>query len=232
MRRRAELRNARGFTLLELLIAVMLTAILSLGLLYAMRTALMTYQKINARLAENRRAMGMQQALARQIGGLMPVEATCGASQLALFLGTPDSARFVTSYSLTEGARGYPRVVEYQVQPDPRGGVRLLMNELPYLVPAASKAFCAGQGFAPVQLAPQAVEVAGMLAYCRFSYREPVPDSPMAGMWFNVWARPVLPRVVRLDMASLHSNPAELPAVSLNVPIHLTRQIGVPYVDY
>ena len=107
-----------------------------------------------------------------------------------------------------------------------------MMDELPYAGPAASAAFCAGNLLAPVRLGSQAVEIAGSLAFCRFSYREPVLDSPIAGNWFELWMKPDLPRVVRLDMASLHPNPVELPAVSLNVPIHITRQIGVPYADF
>jgi prepilin-type N-terminal cleavage/methylation domain-containing protein len=231
MSRTSGTRSRRGVTLLELMIAVMLVAILSLGLLYAMRTGLMTYQKINARLSDNRRAMGMQQALELQIGGLMPITQSCGGGTLALFSGTPASARFVSSYSVAEGARGYPRIVEYQVQPDPLGGVRLMMNERLYAGPATTVPLCTGQGFIPVQLGPQALEVAGPLAFCRFSYREAIPESPMAGLWFPFWNKPEFPRIVRIDMESLHPNPSALPVVSLNIPVRITRQLGVPYVD-
>jgi prepilin-type N-terminal cleavage/methylation domain-containing protein len=231
MRRAEPSRGTRGVTLLELMIAVMLVAVLSLGLLYAMRTALLTYQKINARLDANRRAMGLQQALGRQIGGVIPVTAICNATQVSLFNGAPDSARFVSSYSLAEGSRGYPRIVEYQVQPDPRGGVRLMMSERPYAGPSSLTPMCAGRVFLPVQLTPAAVEIAGPLAYCRFAYLEPNPESPLGGIWFPVWGRTDLPRAVRIEMASLNPNPAALPAVSLNVPIHITRQVGVVYVD-
>ena len=91
--------------------------------------------------------MGLQQALARQIGGVMPVMGNCatsagGAGSVAIFNGDPQSVRFVSSYSLAEGARGYPRLVEYQVAPDPNGGVRLLMNERIYSGPAISVPLC------------------------------------------------------------------------------------------
>jgi hypothetical protein len=226
----------RGITLVELMIAITLVAAISAGLLLAMRTSLMTYEKIDHRLDEDRRTMGLQQTLARQIGGVMPVMGNCASSagagvRVAIFNGDPQSVRFVSSYSLAEGARGYPRLVEYQVAPDPKGGVRLLMNERIYSGPAISGPLCLNRNFLPIEITLQSVEMAGNLAYCRLVYREPIPSSPAGGEWLPVWNRPNLPRVVRIEMAPLDPNPARLPVLTLNVPVHVTREVGAQYVD-
>jgi prepilin-type N-terminal cleavage/methylation domain-containing protein len=228
--------SQRGVTLIELMIAITLVAAISAGLLIAMRTSLLTYEKINQRLQDDRRTMGLQQALARQIGGVMPVMGMCGASagsagRVAIFNGDPQSVRFVSSDSLAEGARGYPRLVEYQVAPDPNGGVRLLMNERIYYGPAISGPLCLNRIFLPIEITSQSVEMAGKLAYCRLAYREPVPYSPAGGAWLPVWNQPNLPRVVRIEMASLDPAPARLPVLTLNVPVHVTRQVDAPYAD-
>ncbi len=73
--------------------------------------------------------------------------------------------------------------------------------------------------------------MAGNLAYCRLVYREPVPSSPAGGEWLPLWNRTNLPRVVRIEMAPLDPNLARLPVLTLNVPVHVTREVGAQYAD-
>jgi hypothetical protein len=80
-------------------------------------------------------------------------------------------------------------------------------------------------------ITPQSVEMAGNLAYCRFVYQMPVPDSVMGGAWLPLWSQPNLPRAVRIEMAPLNPNPSRLPQMTLNVPVHVNREVNVPYVD-
>ena len=56
-----------------MMIAITLVAAIITGLLMAMRTGLTAYEKVSRRLEDNRRAMGLDQALHRQFGGMMPV---------------------------------------------------------------------------------------------------------------------------------------------------------------
>jgi general secretion pathway protein J len=225
--------HTRGFTLVEMMIAVTLVAAIITGLLMAMRTGLTAYEKVNQRLEDNRRVMGLDQALHRQFGGMMPVTGDCGAGgpKVAAFNGDAASVRFVSSFSLAEGARGYPRVVEYVAASDPHGGVRLMMNERLYSGPSSVAPQCANNIFPPVQVTPQSVEMAGKLAYCRFGYRVPVPDSPMGAEWLALWTRPDLPRAVRVEMMPLDPNPSRLPMLTLNVPVHVTRFVAAAYAD-
>ncbi|HEY4363320.1 MAG TPA: prepilin-type N-terminal cleavage/methylation domain-containing protein [Bryobacteraceae bacterium] len=220
-------RGERGLTLIELMIAVTLVAALMTGLLMVMRTALITYQKLDYRLESNRKTMALQQALQRQIGGMMPLPAGC-AGPAGVLMGDPSSMRFVSSNSLSEGARGFPRVIEYHATADPDGGMRLMMTEALYNG-VFSTAAC-GAAFAPGGQ-DQAVQMAGKLAYCRFAYQDVVPDTMLGGPWITGWNRPILPAAVRIEMAPLNPESNELPSLTLNVPMRLTRQIGVTYVD-
>ena len=72
------MRGERGVTLIELLFAITLVALISTGLLFAMRTSLLTYDKLNQRMADDRRAMRIEQMLERQIGGMIPIMGDCG----------------------------------------------------------------------------------------------------------------------------------------------------------
>ena len=221
------MRNERGVTLIELMIAVTLVAALMTGLLMVMRTGLITYEKLNHRLEDNRRVATLQQTLERQIGGVMPVLSGCGpGSALA---GDAGSVKFVSSDSLAEGSRGYARLVEYHTEADPDGGVRLMMTENLY----TGFPSCGGAAAMPggdSVLKP--VVMAGQLAFCRLWYQDVIPDSPLGGAWLPAWInRPLLPRAVRIEMAPLNPGMAGLPMLTLNVPVRITRQLGVLYVD-
>ena len=117
--------SQRGVTLLELMIAITLVAGLSTGMLMAMRTSLLTYEKTAKKLESNRRFVKTQQILSNQIAAVIPAQGLCapGAkarpSAMPSFLsGSADALRLVTSYSIAEGARGYPQIVEYRVIPE------------------------------------------------------------------------------------------------------------------
>src|SRR5580692_11985961 len=85
---RADAHATRGFTLIELMISITLVAALATGMLMAMRTSLLSLEKIDARLQFNRRVMGMERVLTRQIGGVMPVVSNCGTTLNPIFRGT------------------------------------------------------------------------------------------------------------------------------------------------
>jgi general secretion pathway protein J len=216
------LRRQRGFTLIELLIAITLVAAISTGMLMAMRTGLITLEKVDGRLQENRRVMAIQQMLIRQIASVMPSLGDCGTARAPMFAGTDQYLRFVSSYSLNEGARGYPQLVEYQIAPDPQGGLQLLENEHPFLSPSSSSLFCG-----PFQGNPQTFQVAHGLAAARFSYRDPLIPGEMR--WLPLWNRLNLPAAVRLEMFPLHVEPGRLTLQSVNVPMRIHRDVAAEY---
>ena len=122
MRRPAPPRSPEaGVTLLELLIAVSLVALLSVGMAFALRISLDGSKRAQDRVGANRRVLGVERVLREQISNLMPVATPCranaesGAQPLPLFEGLPGTMRLVSTYSLAEAGRGVPKLLEYQV---------------------------------------------------------------------------------------------------------------------
>jgi prepilin-type N-terminal cleavage/methylation domain-containing protein len=233
--------NERGVTLIELLIAVTLVALLSTGMLMAIRLGLSSMEKINARLYGNRRVMSVNRIIDSQIAGMVQTKADCIASgnsggSISFFQGEPQTMRFVSTYSLDDAARGYPKILELQVIPGEQGeGVRLIVNEQIYAGPASTGRFCVGLKpgspaplFIPVEIGPRSFVLADKLASCRIIYREALPDPPFE-RWVPVWTSPVLPSAIRIEMAPLPSDRLRLPLVTVTAPVRVTKDPRVNY---
>jgi prepilin-type N-terminal cleavage/methylation domain-containing protein len=226
------MHRERGVTLIELMIAITLVAALSVGMLMAMRTSMITLEKTDSRLQLNRRVMSAEQILSREISGVMPVLGDClnasgGVARLPIFNGTGQTLHLVSTYALAEGSRGSPRILELQVIPAQIGGFRLIVNEHLYSGPLSTATFCVS----PAEANPQSFVLADRLVFCRFSYHEINLDSPQAGDWIPVWNKPNLPSAVRIEMGRLPGDPSGLPAGPVTIPIHITRNVGAPYDD-
>ena len=238
-------RNQRGVTLLELLIAVSLMSLLSLGVLYSMRVGINAMEKTNDRFRKNRRVLGVEKALAAQIAGLMPVTIECPGGQggkAVLFQGDPQSMRFVSSYSLREGARGYPKLLEFTVISGEDGvGVRLIVNELPYSGPFSVRGACIGTQpdpltgqsaalFIPISPRPDSFVLADKLAGVRFIYRAELP-APLLERWTPKWLANKLPSAIRIEMIPLEASPANLQVTTTTIPIRITANPMLTYAD-
>jgi prepilin-type N-terminal cleavage/methylation domain-containing protein len=191
----------RGVTLIELLVAVTLVSLLSVGMVFAIRIGLNTLDKTNATMMANRRVLGAQRAIDQQINGLIPVNAVCGGNpgappvreRMLFFQGDMRSMRFVTSYSLEEAGRGYPRILEYAVIPRPDDlGVRLIVNEHPYTGPT------------PVS-------------------REPA--------WLPGFSGTEPPSAIRVEMTPLQADQSRLQMSTITVPLRVNRSAAVAYKD-
>jgi len=121
-----------------------------------MRVGLMAFSKTNNKLMENRRVAGAQRVVQEELEGMMPVVAPCGdppgpgPAKTALFEGQPQTMRLVSTFSLQQGWRGPPQILELFVIPGEDGrGVRLVVNEIPYTGPAGTALLCTGQHAGP-----------------------------------------------------------------------------------
>ena len=229
-----------GVTLIELMIAISLVAILLAGLLTAMRAGLITHEKTAARLNANRRVMNVQQILASQLENAMPVAGLCPSSDsekpaalLPFFVGTETALRMITNYSIAEGARGYPQIVEYQVQPL-AGGFRLAVAEHAFTGPASTAVFCADLQPRPVALGASALILADNLAACSLAYHPAYdPFTYRETPWVTLWDAKMtkLPAAVRIQMKAANAVPAGLPVVSFTIPIRADRNPLGRYAD-
>jgi hypothetical protein len=235
-----------GVTLLELLIAVSLVALLSVGMAFALRIALDGSTRAQGRIGANRRVLGVERILREQISNLMPVATPCranaqsGAQPLPLFEGLPGTMRLVSTYSLAQAGRGIPMLLEYQVIPGEHGaGVRLIVNELPWTGPAPLVPPCSGIDtgpdgqpyalFPPVITGLHSFVLADKLAFCHISYLE-ARQPPELERWVDQWTgADEWPSAIRVSLAPLVPNSSELQPSSLTIPLVVNPDIRKAY---
>jgi prepilin-type N-terminal cleavage/methylation domain-containing protein len=237
-------RRRAGVTLIELLVAMALLSLLAVGVMFGMRIGLNAMDRTNNRFQTNRKVLGVERVLTQQIAGMLTARADCFANpqapptRAAFFQGEPQTMRFVSTYSLNEASRGYPRILEYQVIPGENGkGVRLIVNELFYTGPRSTGALCAGVVptpaglqllYRPVQLGEHSFVLADKLASCRFLYQE-LREPPRQDVWLPTWALPRVPSAIRVDLTPLSTDPSLLEVPSITAPVRINRD---PMVDY
>jgi prepilin-type N-terminal cleavage/methylation domain-containing protein len=237
-----------GVTLIEILIAVSLLSLLSTGMLIAMRLGFSTMDKMDARLVMNRRVANSRLILENEINGFMFSVASFHpqpreTAPVYFFEAGTQRMRFVTTYSIDQAWRGHPQIVVLQVIPGERSdGVRLIVNEMQYTGPEQT-----GQQIASVEPSltgpaiihyrdleanSQSFVLADRLAYCRFTYLEPLFDPPFQ-RWLASWTRPdIFPKAIRIEMAPLDIKPGELHPATVQVPFPFNRQPGISYADF
>jgi hypothetical protein len=233
---------------MEVLIAITLLSLLSVGMVIAMRVGLAAFGKTNNRLMDNRRVAGTQDVLQQELEGLMPVVCQCGigpgaaGKRMGFFEGGRDTMRLVSSFSLQQAWRGQPQILELLVIPGEEGhGVRLVVNEIPYTGPPSAGRLCIGIGpdpmsqmpvprFVPAEADPHSFVLADKLAYCRFSYfSQGTPAMPPA--WRAQWPFPGWPAGIRVEMAPLEADPGRVQPIAVTAVMHVWRAPDIDYVD-
>ncbi|HKA01893.1 MAG TPA: prepilin-type N-terminal cleavage/methylation domain-containing protein [Candidatus Solibacter sp.] len=228
-------RSEAGVTLMELLIAVTLLSMVSVGMLFALRIGLNTYAKAQQHMMDDRRVAGAQRVLTDQLEGMMPLQANCGGGGLTpFFQGGPDRMRLISTYSLQGSWRGRPQILEYLVIPDDSGvgGVRLVVNETPYVHPRQAGQLCTAPGkYLPISTGPNSFVLADHLALCRFSYATQEDDMLKHPIWAPAFGGRTWPVGVRVEMAPLVPDFSKLQPVTVVAPLRIHRLPEIPYVD-
>ena len=252
MRRTRRHRRDAGVTLIEVLIAVTLLSLLTVGMAIAMRVGLEAFAKTGEKLMEDRRVAGAQRALQSELEGLIPILAPCvgGGEGSAGFVfpmlqADAQTMRLVSTFSLQQGWRGEPEILELFVLPGEEGhGVRLVVNEIPFapytagqscLAPASDPVFhVMTPQFAPPVASPRSFVLADRLAYCRFSYLGIGPDGPQppAPIWRPHATGLGWPMAIRVEMAPLEADPSQLQPITVVAPLHIHRAPDIQYADF
>ena len=225
----------RGVTLIELMIAVSITAVITVGLLFALRTSIVAYEKTSARLHSNREQLSRNQILSRELGGAMPVMSTCGTSNVPYFFGASDSLRMISSYSIAEGFRGYPQILDFETRRTSSGALQLVVTEYPYTGPASTAPLCgSSSSFGSSEGASEPFVLADDLLSCTFSYRG--NSNPLAAKqevnWAPDWKNSnAFPLAIKVELKPRNAPGGGLPAVNVIVPMHVDRDIFRSYTD-
>ena len=232
-----------GVTLIEILIAISLLSLLSVGMLISMRIGFNTMEKVDSRLVSDRRVSYARRIVEDEISGYMYTFAAFhpkpDTSAIVPFnQWEPQTMRFVTAYSLQDAWRGRPQIAALQVIPGADGrGVRLIVNETPYTGPEQAGQAIASidpdlrVNFTPVAAGDQSFVLADRLSFCRFSYLQPLPAAPFQ-IWRPDWVqRQRLPQGVRIEMGPLDTSPADLHVSTVTVALHVNTIPGTIYAD-
>jgi prepilin-type N-terminal cleavage/methylation domain-containing protein len=249
-------RHQAGVTLIEVLVAITLLSLLSVAMLFAMRIGLMAYSKTNAKLMDNRRVAGAQRVLEQELEGIVPAVGPCSGMPetapgsppngppFAFFQAAPQLMRLVSTFSLQQGWRGRPQILELFVIPGDDGeGVRLVVNEVPYSGPLAAGRMCTGvtpepgmpfslPRFLPVRSGPTSFVLADKLAFCRFAYLWPPKTAKDTTVWSPSALNPGWPLAIRVEMAPLRPDPSVLQPLTVTAAIHLHLSPAIPYGDF
>lgn len=179
-------RRARGFTLLEMLLALVLLAA-GLALAFAtVRAATTMVERGEMRAQRNERARAVEGFLRQRIGTALPVVfATDPATfRQSRFLGEPRRIRFVADLPSYLG-RGGPHLYDLAFEQG-----RLMVR---FSVVQAGQAVDAPDGIAPEQLADGLRQV-------RFRYRG-LDEKGQPGPWQEAWrTAEILPLQVAVDV--------------------------------
>jgi prepilin-type N-terminal cleavage/methylation domain-containing protein len=249
-------RKQAGVTLIEVLVAITLLSMLSVAMLFALRIGFMAYAKTNAKLMDYRRVAGAQRILEQELEGIVPAVGPCSGMPEAapgstptgpmfgFFQAAPQSMRLVSTFSLQQGWRGRPQILELFVVPSDEGpGVRLVVNEVPYSGPLAAGRMCVGMApdaatgvslprFRPVTAGPNSFVLADKLAFCRFAYLWPPKTANDATVWSPVALNSGWPVAIRVEMTPLQPDPSVLQPLTVTAALHLHLSPTIPYVDF
>jgi len=238
-----------GVTLIELVVAVTLLSLLSLGMVMAIRVGLAAYAKTETKLMDNRRVVGAQRIVQQELEGLVPAFVLCGANspgasgtRAVLFQGGTEGMWMVSTFSLQQGWRGQPQILQLFVIPGEESGVRLVVNEIPYTGARGAGQFCTGTipvsnsisqlaRMVPMRSGPQTFVLADKLAFCRFSYYTPSDIFNTPPAWRPNWAAKGWPLAVRIEMAPAAEDPSRVQPISITAPIHIRRDPEKVYTD-
>lgn len=237
-----------GLTLIEILIAVSLLSLLSIGVLWSMRIGFNTMDKTDNRLVMNRRVSNSRKIVENELNAFMGAFAALhpkpDETRYIPFLQLePDIMRFVSAYSLEDGWRGHPQIVTMHViGGDSGAGVRLVMEETPYTGPEQAGRYITGLNFdqktgytkvfyIPAQAGAQSFVLADKLAYCKFSYQDRFSVPPFQA-WGTTWIDIMKnPKAVRIEMAPLDPNSPDLHVASISIALPVTRTAGRYFLE-
>ncbi|MEJ2109268.1 MAG: type II secretion system protein [Acidobacteriota bacterium] len=212
--KRRTIQSEKGFTLLEMLVAVTLVAMMSLAIWSVFRTSLRAWSRGTENIDVGQRQRIVMDMVRKQLASAYPLIAPPDlASPLAIhpiFYGTETRLSFISLNSLRFYNSPGLTLVNYEVTQDPQGGYLLHETEEPYI------------GSTPN---PESeIDLAGViplfnnLVQCYFEYRGKEGEEPWVREW-NAMERGQLPEAVAVNMAAVDTD-GNTRSQQIIVPIH------------
>lgn len=209
-------RRMAGFTLLELLVALILLGLISTLALGGVRLGARTWETVSQKAGENGRTQMVRAFLARELAQAVPVYVADGGRERRLFYeGDSESLVFVAPLAPHFGLGGFQRL-ELLMDDDPESGKRLILKRRRF--------HRADDWDAPVDEDDDEIHLLlDGIGEVQFAYRESARDG--AAAWSDDWrGRDELPALVRLRVILADGRKAAWP--DLLVAGRVTTQPG------
>ena len=203
-------------TLIEVLVAVALMAMLSAGLFTSLQIGATSWRMTQDALMLDRRIATANALLRSLLVSMVPIEAVTppGAElpryRFTFFQGEPRAMRFVSSHSMTAGTRDGLQLTELQAS-EYGGGTRVLVNQTSYQGPITLGELVSGRVAVPgvpggrlvfrrIRALPTSLIAVDQLRACTFSYLRRRRRAEPA-TWVPAWdERDALPAAVRIEL--------------------------------
>ncbi len=186
-------RRDGGFTLLEVLVALVVLGFLVLGLSQGVQFGLKALDTQSRTLAARDGLDSVDRALRRLVALTDPGDAV----EHPRFYGGERSLRFVTELPAAAGALASPRV-----------DVALLVDQAHRLMLMWTPSLHAARFGPPPP--PQATELLGNIDHLEFAYWRP---AAAGGGWQKTWTLPYLPALVRIRIVFPRGDPRRWPDI-------------------
>ena len=215
MRKHGGTHQEAGFSLLELVVALTLLAMMAIGIWVALDVCIRSWVQGMDSIDINQRSRSAPDLIRKQIASALPVFADSSSVQnmsvipSLVFSGSESSLRFVSPHSLQVFDSAGLVLVSYEIQVD--SDEQMALVEFEELYTGGS----GGNGFIGSSL------VFINLRSCNFEYYDP-GDTEKPGEWVSTWNVPGLPRMpaaIRISMIAKNPQGGTLDR-QLVIPLH------------
>jgi|WetSurMetagenome_2_1015567.scaffolds.fasta_scaffold329104_2 prepilin-type N-terminal cleavage/methylation domain-containing protein len=208
-------KSDRGFTLLEMLIAVTLVALMSISLWAVFRISIRSWSRGTESIDANQHHRSIMDLVRKQMASAYGLIASPdpqeGLKQQVLFQGKESSMRFISLNSLRFHESPGLTFVIYEIEQDASGGFTLVEKEARYLGDLSEQETTANQS--------KPIPIFDNLSSCVIEYFDPQSDN---ASWVREWDGEQLhrlPQAVSITMISQDSKGNSLNR-HMVVPIH------------
>jgi prepilin-type N-terminal cleavage/methylation domain-containing protein len=208
-------RSEKGFTLLEMLIAVTLVAVMAVSLWAVFRISIRSWLRGTEFIDANQHHRSIMDLMRKQMastyGLIASPDPQLGVASRVLFQGTENSLRFISLNSMRfQESPGLTYVI-YGIEQDSEGGFSLVEREAPYLGQLTEQEITASQA--------DPIPVFTDLSSCVFEYFDSQNNT---ASWVRDWdgeSRRRLPQAISITMIGQDSKGNSLNR-HMVVPIH------------
>ena len=220
--KRRTIQSEKGFTLLEVMVAVTLVAMMAVALWSVFRMGILSWSRGTQYIDAGQRERILNDMVRKQMASAFPLAAPLDPAiqnvTYPLFKGTENSMEVVSLNSLRFQDSPGLTLVQYALNPEDEGsGYRLVEREKPYLGQASDSAGDTGVF--------NTVSIFDNIADCYFEYKNPAPEDNEE-TWVREWdaeQERQLPSAIAMTFALPDAN-GEMRGQQIIVPIQANEE--------